>query len=140
MKRLYNLPKGRSLRQLAAAVRNYLNDEKGMHCLLLGTQDGQFIVQGRAKHGKLTQWVGMDKVICVRLRQESGSTVCVEIGSGEWLKKGLVRAASMVVLWPLTVTSGVGIVQQSQLPAAIDRFIQRTLAEPDGGEDGVVRR
>lgn len=126
--RTYTMPEGRNIRDMANAVYSMLITDEKMDAQVLTASGGEYIVQGRAQNGKLTQWVGMDRSISVRFAQMANGSVQVDIGKGEWLKKSLTMATSMVVLWPLAVTSGVGMVQQGKLPGKIERTIQMYLA------------
>ena len=122
--RIYTLPADKSIQELAHVVEGYLTNSENMNCQVLQSEAGEYIVQGRAQNGSLGQWVGLDKAITVRLIPGQNNVVVVEIGKGEWLKKSLTMATSMFVLWPLAVTSGVGMFKQGKLPQKIDRTIQ----------------
>ena len=126
--RIYTLPADKNIQELAHAVESYLTNSENMNCQLLKSEMGEYIVQGRAQNGRMTQWVGLDKAITVRLIPGQNNAVIVEIGKGEWLKKSLAMATSMFVLWPLAVASGVGMFKQGKLPQKIDRAIQMYIA------------
>ena len=126
--RIYTLPEDKNIQELAHAVESYLTNSENMNCQVLESDMGEYIVQGRAQNGRMTQWVGLDKAITVRLIPGQNSAVIVEIGKGEWLKKSLTMATSMFILWPLAVTSGVGMFKQGKLPQKIDRAIQMYIA------------
>ena len=126
--RIYTLSANRNIQELAHAVEAYLTNSENMNCQVLKSETGEYIVQGRAQNGKMTQWIGMDKAITVRLIPGQNNAVIVETGKGEWLKKSLTMATSMFVLWPLAVTSGVGMFKQGKLPQKIDRAIQMYIA------------
>ena len=126
--RIYTLPADKNIQELAHVVEGYLTNSESMNCQVLRSESGEYIVQGRAQNGKFTQWVGLDKAITVRLIPGQNNSVIVEIGKGEWLKKSLTMATSMVVLWPLAVTSGIGMFKQGKLPQKIDRAIQMYIA------------
>ncbi|MBQ8128756.1 MAG: hypothetical protein IJ175_00735, partial [Clostridia bacterium] len=127
-KKIYALPDGRELNGLAHAIESMLTNEEQMDTQVLSAGDGSYIVQGRAQNGRMTQWVGLDKSISVRLTPLGPGMLQAEIGKGEWLKKSLTMATSMFILWPLAVTSTVGMVKQGKLPGKIDRVIQMYLA------------
>lgn len=126
--RIYTLPADKNIQELAHAVERFLTTAENMSCQVLKSESGEYIVQGRDWNGKMKQWVGMDKTITVRLIPGQNNTVIVEIGKGEWLKKSLTMATSMFILWPLTITSGVGMFKQGKLPQKIDRTIQMYIA------------
>ena len=126
--RIYTLPADKNIQELAHAVEGYLTNSENMNCQVLKSEMGEYIIQGRAQNGKMTQWVGLDKAITVRLIPGQNNAVIVEIGKGEWLKKSLAMATSMFVLWPLAITSGVGMFKQGKLPQKIDSAIQMYIA------------
>ncbi len=125
---IYTLPEGKSISEMANAIRIFLINSENMEAQVLTAETGEYIVQARARNGKVGQWFGLDKAIRVRLTPHANNVVTAEIGNGEWLKKSLTMATSMVVLWPLAVTSGTGMVKQGKLPGKIDRAIQMYLA------------
>lgn len=130
MKRnVYTLTGGKTLSTVANAMAHYLTDTQKMESQILTANDGALLVQARGRHDGVKQWIGMDKAITVKLTALQGKAFQVEIGHGQWLKKSLVMSVSMVVLWPLFVTSGIGIVKQSQLPGQIEQALQRYLAD-----------
>ena len=130
---IYTLPEGKNIREMANAVRFFLNNSEDMEAQVLTCETGEYIIQARARNGKVGQWFGLDKAIRVRLIPHSDTLVTAEIGNGEWLKKSLTMATSMVVLWPLAVTSGTGMVLQGRLPGRIDNAIRMYLAGLDFG-------
>ena len=128
---IYTLPEGKNIREMANAVRTFLNNSENMEAQVLSSETGEYIIQARARNGKVGQWFGLDKAIRVRLMPHNNNVVTAEIGNGEWLKKSLTMATSMVVLWPLAVTSGTGMVLQGRLPGRIDHAIRIYMAGLD---------
>lgn len=126
--KIYTMPEGKNIPEMSRAIQAFLMNSEEMNVQVLTTEAGQYIIQARAQNGKVGQWFGLDKAIQVRLTPCANNVVSVEIGSGEWLKKSLTMATSMVVLWPLAVTSTVGMVKQGKLPGKIDHAIQMYLA------------
>ena len=130
MKRnVYTLTGVKTLSTVANALEHYLSDIQKMECQTLTAKDGALLVQARGRHDGAKQFVGLDKAITVRLSPLQGKAFQAEIGQGQWLKKSLVMSLSMVILWPLFITSGIGIVKQSQLPGQIEQALQRHLAD-----------
>ena len=75
-------------------------------------QAGTWIVQG-----KKTGWrslVGMGQAASVMI-EAAGNTLEVSVGGGKWLEQGAAIAVSLVVLWPLLITGGIGMAQQKLL-------------------------
>lgn len=114
----YPLPADKTPQLVGYEVRNYLTNNENMETQVFESEEGDTVVQGRITGGKWKQWVGMDKAISVKLSAKKG-ILTVEIGEAKWVDKGAVMAVSMFVLWPLAVTSGVGMYKQAKLPDKI---------------------
>lgn len=114
----YPLPTDKTPQLVGYEVRNYLTNNENMETQVFESEEGDTVVQGRITGGKWKQWVGMDKAISVKLSAKEG-ILTVEIGEAKWVDKGAVMAVSMFVLWPLAVTSGVGMYKQAKLPEKI---------------------
>ena len=127
--RFYTLPEGKKVNEMARAVQTYLMNSENMDVQILTAESGRYIIQARARNGKVGQWFGLDKAIQVTITPCGINEASVAIGNGEWLKKSLTMATSMVVFWPLAVTSVAGMVKQGRLPNGIDHTIQTYLAE-----------
>lgn len=127
---IYHMAGGMSLKGAADAVDSYLRLKENMDTQqLYGTDASQIILQARAKGGTVKQLVGMDKAITVRFSKDSTNNVTVEIGEAKWGDKAAVMAVSMFVLWPLTVTSGIGLYKQSKLPQKIKSVLDGYFCE-----------
>lgn len=66
---------------------------------------------------------GMDKAITVKLEKIDEDRVCVNIGESKWADKVGIMALSMIILWPLTITSGIGMYIQGKLPGEIKKEV-----------------
>ena len=122
----YNL-NGRNAQDIAMVVRNYLEMNEGMESQSFVTADGGAVIQARVRGGSLKQFVGLDKAITVTISPITESLISVDIGEGKWTDKGVTMVVSMFVLWPLAVTSGVGMYNQAQLPKKINNIIAQNL-------------
>jgi hypothetical protein len=83
-------------------------------------QGSSVIVQG--KKGGLRSWVGMGQAATVML-DPTPTGLKASVGGGKWLEQGAVIAVSMVVLWPLLITGGVGMAQQKGLIDTLWRMV-----------------
>lgn len=122
----YPLPADKTPQLVAYEIQNYLVNSENMETQVLGSSDGATIIQGRASGGKWKQWIGMDKAISVKLWETNG-ILSVEVGESKWIDKGAVMAVSMFVLWPLTITSGIGMYKQAKLPEKIFTCVRNYL-------------
>ena len=122
----YNL-NGRNVQDIAMAVRNYLEMNERMESQSFITAEGGAVIQARSRGGSFKQFVGLDKAITVKITPISETHVSVDIGEGKWVDKGIAMTVSWFVLWPLAVTSGIGMYKQSQLPKKINSVIAQNL-------------
>lgn len=126
----FPLVPGKSLNGAVQAVKSFLASEQKMEVQVLKMEDGATLIQARSVGGKWKQIVGMDKVISVKFSNQGQNILFVEIGGGKWIDKGLVAGISLIVLWPLTVTSGIGMYNQAKLPEKILSCIRDYLDIP----------
>ena len=122
----YNL-NGRKVEEIAAAVRNYLESSENMETQCFITNEGAAVLQAKARGGAIKQFVGLDRAITVRITPVSETHITVDIGEGKWVDKGIALTVSWFVLWPLAVTSGVGLYKQHKLPQNIMNAIRNGL-------------
>lgn len=104
---------------------DYFTDVQGMEIQCIPTAAGT-VIQARVKGGQYKKFLGLDRAATLRLTEVPG-VVNVEIGEAKWIDKSVVMTISMFVLWPLTVTSGVGFYKQKKLlddlSAEMDRYM-----------------
>ena len=117
-KHLIHMNSGRDARGMAEAIRDYMINKQKMDAQILRTDDGGCIVQGRS-HNRFRTLVGMKKAIVARISPIGDCAVELKIGESQWIDKAIVTTVSMFILWPLTVTSAVGDVQQALLPGKL---------------------
>jgi hypothetical protein len=125
---IYMMPPGKDIAGLAGAINTFLNGPKGMDTQMINLESGNVMLQARDKGGKWKQFIGMDKAITVRFEKVDGARVSVSIGESKWVDKAGVMAISMVILWPLAITSGIGMYIQGKLPGEIKTEVTRYLA------------
>lgn len=122
----YHINNSKSVYTIGKELVDYLEKSRGMETQLLRTEDNGVIVQGRVNGSKWKKFIGMDRAITVNM-SEKNRILKVDIGAGKWLDKGVVMTVSMFVLWPLALTSGLGIYKQKKLPEKIYKFIEKAV-------------
>ena len=125
--RTFPLRNGYTVPMLANSVASWLSTGCSMPSQIFYDEDGSTIVQGRITGASFKRFVGMDRAVKIHLT-ECGDVVNVEVGDGAWVDKCLVFTLSMVVLWPLTVTSSVGFFKQRNLHKNVFNYVERCLA------------
>lgn len=122
MTNIYKL-NGLTMAEAAKHTCNFLDHSENMETQCLTSIDGVYFIQARTRNGKSKKFLGLDKVISVKLSPIGNEFFSVEIGEGKWVDKGVALAAAWFFCWPLAVTSGVGIYKQKVLPNKILREI-----------------
>ncbi len=113
--------------ELISSVEGWLLDENfNTQKLKIEEEEDAHLLQVEKKGG-WRRFVGMSTALNVVFRQEN-EYLNVEIGAGRWIDKGVVGAVSLVILWPLAVTAGVGAWQQSKMPERVYGHIHDFLA------------
>jgi hypothetical protein len=112
--------------QLISSIESWLTGENFNVQKLKIEEDNSTLLQVEKKGG-WRRFVGMSTALNIIFRQET-DYLNVEIGAGRWIDKGVVGAVSLVVLWPLAVTAGVGAWQQSKMPERVYSHIHDFLA------------
>lgn len=118
----YTLRDGKSVDGVVDLVTRFLHNNK-MEVQTLGHSECK-VIQARVRKAGAKKLLGMDKAIEVRLSLE-GQRLVVEMGNAKWADKAVVMAVSMFVMWPLAITSGVGIYKQNELFAEIKTVIDQ---------------
>lgn len=124
---IYVLQYGKTMHGMAATINNFLSLSKGMDTQVVNLDDGDLMIQARDKGGKWKQWFGLDKAITVKIERMDEDRVSVHIGESKWVDKVGIMALSMIILWPLSITSGIGMFMQAKLPNQIKNEIARYL-------------
>ncbi|MGI9165425.1 MAG: hypothetical protein ACR2G5_03405 [Pyrinomonadaceae bacterium] len=107
--RLYSLANP-DPKALAEEIRQYFLTTGHENQVL--QQGNVSVVQGQKTGWR--SWVGMGLAATVKIETTSNG-IKVSVGGGKWLEQGAAIAVSMLVLWPLLITGGVGMAQQKQL-------------------------
>ena len=120
---------GYQMEALANHIQQVFEDEEyDVQVLNLG-DDVLIQVRNTAeKDSSLKAWgkrlTGLSSVATLKLGR-SGDDLEIESTSTKWLDKAAVAGVSLFVLWPLLITSGIGVYQQNQL---VERLFQESLA------------
>ena len=85
--------------------------------------------------GVVKKAVGMSAVSTLKLARVNNDDVFVETAGGQWLDKAAVMSVSMIVLWPLFITSGIGMILQNQTTQKLRKLALQYL----NANDGLVR-
>jgi hypothetical protein len=119
--------KNLNVQELVQTLDSWLNTEN-FEKQVINTADGAVIVQ-IAKRGGWRKALGMSTALDVILRH-TDPYLNVEIGAGRWADKAVAGAVSMVILWPLTITSVYGAWEQVKMPARVFEQIGVYLSRP----------
>jgi len=106
-------------------VRGWLN-QQDFDTQQLNTDEDSVLLQIK-KRGSWRDFVGMATSLNVAFHQGEDDTLTVEIGAGKWVDKAAVGAVSLLILWPLAITAGLGAWEQMNLPENIFNYIDSRL-------------
>lgn len=110
---------------LIADVRRWLESENFV-TQQVSTDDQGVLLQIK-KRGKWRDYLGMATSLNIGFHQ-SGDALTVQIGTGNWVDKAAAGTVGMLVLWPLALTAGYGIWEQTKIPDKVFDFIGSRLA------------
>jgi len=98
--------------ELIRNTQDWLSDE-GFQCQRFQMENGGIVIQIE-KVGTWRKMLGMSTAVHIVFHQVE-NTVNVEIGNGRWLDKAAAGTLSLIMLWPLAITAGIGAWQQTKL-------------------------
>jgi hypothetical protein len=122
--RRYTCPEEDAVR-LIQDVKGWL-DSQGFDTQQVSADDQSLLIQIK-KRGGWRDLVGMATSLNI-LFHHNAETLTVEIGAGKWIDKAAVGAVSLVILWPLAITAGMGAWEQMKMPDRIFDFVGSRLA------------
>lgn len=111
--------------RLIGDVRGWLNSQD-FDTQQVNTDEDSLLLQVK-KRGSWRDLVGMATSLNV-VFHTGEDTLTVEIGAGKWVDKAAVGTVSLLILWPLAITAGMGAWEQMKLPDRIFDYIGSRLA------------
>jgi hypothetical protein len=112
--------------ELTRAAQGWLSAE-GFKCQRLLREDGGIVIQIE-KGGGWRKVLGMSTAVHIVFHQVE-NTVNVEIGNGRWLDKAAAGTLSILILWPLAITAGIGAWQQTKLPERVFGYVAEYIGQ-----------
>lgn len=94
---------------------------KGFDYQQITTENQSQLLQIK-KRGGWRDFVGMSTSLNLVFHQ-SGDTLTVQIGAGKWIDKAVAGTVSLLLLWPLAITAGLGAWDQMKMPEKIFDYI-----------------
>jgi hypothetical protein len=102
-------------------VRGWLNSQD-FDTQQVKTDSDDILLQVK-KRGSWRDLVGMATSLNVVFHPGEDDTLTVEIGAGKWIDKAAVGTVSLLILWPLAITAGIGAWEQMNLPDKIFDYV-----------------
>jgi hypothetical protein len=106
--------------RLIADVRAWLRSEE-FDSTQVNTESQGVLLEIK-KRGDWRKYVGMATALNI-LFEQTGDTLTVEIGAGQWIDKAGAGAVGMFVFAPIAITAGYGVWEQKKMPDKIFDFI-----------------
>lgn len=110
--------------QVRESLIKWLNNEE-FDCQEGRTEEGNVLIQITSRQ-KWKQFIGMSTALNIVMQLEK-NRMKVEIGFGKWIDKLATGGISIVVLWPLAVTTAAGTYLQLKMPQRIFDYIDANL-------------
>ena len=111
---------------LIGDVRGWLNSQ-GFDTQQVNADEDSVLLQIK-KRGSWRDLVGMATSLNVVFHPGEDDTLVVEIGAGKWVDKAAVGTVSLLILWPLAITAGIGAWEQMKMPDNIFDYVGSRLA------------
>jgi len=102
-------------------VRGWLNSQD-FDTQRVKTDSDDILLQVK-KRGSWRDLVGMATSLNIVFHPGEDDTLTVEIGAGKWVDKAAVGTVSLLILWPLAITAGIGAWEQMNLPDKIFDYV-----------------
>ncbi|HET9525172.1 MAG TPA: TIR domain-containing protein [Pyrinomonadaceae bacterium] len=112
--------------QIISDVRGWLN-QQDFDTQQISADHDSVLLQIK-KRGSWRDLVGMATSLNVVFHAGEENTLTVEIGAGKWIDKAAVGTVSLLILWPLAITAGIGAWEQMKMPENIFEYIGSRLA------------
>ncbi len=106
-------------------MRGWLNSQD-FDTQQVNTDEDSILLQIK-KRGSWRDLVGMATSLNI-VFHSGEDTLTVEIGAGKWIDKAAVGTVSLLILWPLAITAGMGAWEQMKMPDRIFDYIGSRLA------------
>lgn len=123
----YALRPGASVRALAHETEDYLTFEEGLHCQVLRTESGEYIVQGNDRHGEITRWIGVNRSVTVRFTPLDNGPGLVTIKKEKQEMKYAVLAVGLLFFWIIAFTAMWGLLRQRLLLCRTRNFMRKSV-------------
>lgn len=101
-------------------VRGWLNSQD-FDTQQVNTDEDSILLQVK-KRGSWRDLVGMATSLNI-VFHTSEDSLTVEIGAGKWIDKAAVGTVSLLILWPLAITAGMGAWEQMKLPDRVFDYV-----------------
>ena len=111
--------------RLIGDVRGWLSSQD-FDTQQVNTDEDSVLLQVK-KRGSWRDLVGMATSLNI-VFHTGEDTLTVEIGAGKWVDKAAVGTVSLLILWPLAITAGMGAWEQMKLPDRIFDYVGSRLA------------
>ena len=111
-----NMTEGRTVRSMAHAAAEMLEEQEHLEVRLLRSTGGEYTVQACSRCGRMLRWIGMDQRLTVTLTPAGAEKAFLRISCSGRLSRSVVLVTGMlIVCWPLAVTAAAGAIRSRVL-------------------------
>ena len=118
---------GTTVRSLAHVIEDYLTYEEGMRCIVMRTENGAYIVQGKSRYEEIARWAGLGRSVTIRLTPVQQDRILVDILQEKETGKCALLAAGVFFAWGIALTSLCSMIMQRLLIRRLNQLIRGEL-------------
>ncbi len=115
---------GSTVRSLAHDLEDYLTCEEGMHCIVMRTESGTYIVQDQSKQEETARWAGLGRSLEVRFTPVQRDRILVTVVPGKETEKYVLLTAGILFAWGIAFTAVCGMIRQRLFIRRVNQWIQ----------------
>ncbi len=119
----FTLPAGKKVRNVAHEIEDYLRNEEYMCIHKLRRADGTYIVQGKGKCSNISEWLGLNRTIIIRMVPIQSCQCRISIKHEKKRMRYVTLTFSLLFFWIVGFVALCSIIQEYCLRKRIKRLI-----------------
>ena len=120
---------GSTVRSLAHVLEDYLTYEEGMRCIVMRTESGVYIVQGKSRHEETARWAGLGRSLTIQLTPVQRDRILVNFVPEKETEKHVLLTAGIFFAWGIAFTAVCGMIRQRLLIRRVNQLIRGELSQ-----------
>jgi len=118
------LDTGIEVSRVAHGIAEWLGQEKDMTVRVYHLESGKYVIHARDIHSDRARLFGLDRAVCISLTSGPVGIITAVVNGGAWRDKVIAASISLLMLWPLMLTSAWGACSQLRVFREICRRLR----------------